>query len=274
MEYSEMKIGFSTGSIAPHDLRHSLQVASDCRVNAVELSALREEELDPLLESLDQVTNELGQFEYVSFHAPSRRVRFSEAQFVEKLRKVADRGWAIIVHPDLIEDFTLWKSLGAAVCIENMDKRKQIGRTAAQLQTIFQKLPDATFCFDIGHARQVDPTMQEAETFLRLFHDRLRQIHMSHVNSKSGHERLNFRSIQSFRRVAHLLSASVPIILETPVDAEDVEEEISAAWRVFEAVTCAITVRRAESNGVDPVDPLAIKVIARSTFSENANPER
>jgi hypothetical protein len=62
--------------------------------------------------------------------------------------------------------------------------------------------------------------------------------------------------------------------LEIPVEAEDVEEEISAARMVFEVVSCAMTVRRAESNGVDPVDPLAIKVIARSTFSENANPER
>ena len=30
------------------------------------------------------------------------------------------RGWAIIVHPDVIEDFSCWKSLGRAVCIENM----------------------------------------------------------------------------------------------------------------------------------------------------------
>jgi hypothetical protein len=59
--------------------------------------------------------------------------------------------------------------------------------------------------------------------------------------------------------------------LEIPVEAEDVEEEISAARMIFEVVSCAMTVRRAESNGVDP---LAIKVIARSTFSENANPER
>ena len=55
------------------------------------------------------------------------------------------------------------------------------------------------------------------------------------------------------------------------MEAEDVEEEISAARMVFEVVSCAMTVRRVESNGVDP---LAIEVIARSTFSENANPER
>lgn len=75
------------------------------------------------------------------------------------------------MHPDVIEDVSAWQKLGRAVCVENMDKRKRIGRTAAQLQEIFDQLPEATFCFDIGHARQVDPTMQEAETFLRLFQD-------------------------------------------------------------------------------------------------------
>ncbi len=165
-----MRIGFSTGSIAMDDVRRGLRVATHRRAKAVELSALREDELDPLLASLDRLDNDLRSFDYVSFHAPSKRSQFSEREFVEKLRKVADRDWAIIVHPDVIEDFSLWRTLGRAVCIENMDKRKKIGRTASQLRLIFQQLPEATFCFDIGHARQVDPTMQEAESFLQLFH--------------------------------------------------------------------------------------------------------
>ncbi len=228
-----MKIGFSTGSIALDDFRSALEVATHLHAKAVELSALREDELDPLLESLDRLENSLVSFEYVSFHAPSKRVRFTEREFVEKLRTVANRGWAIIIHPDVIEDFSLWQTLGNAVCIENMDKRKETGRTAAQLRTIFDKLPDATFCFDIGHARQVDPTMQEAETFLQMFHDRLRQVHMSYVNSQSRHERLNFESIQAFKRVAHWVSEDTPIILETPVNSDEVDEELTAARQVF-----------------------------------------
>jgi hypothetical protein len=231
-----MIIGFSTGSIAMADVRRGLGVARHRRARAVELSALREEELDPLLESLDRLESDLRQFEYISFHAPSRRVRFSETEFVEKLRKVAKRGWAIVVHPDVIEDFSLWRELGKAVCIENMDKRKPTGRTAAQLQAIFEKLPEATFCFDIGHARQVDPTMQEAATLLQSFGDRLRQVHMSHVNSQSRHERLNFESIRAFQRVAHRVTDAIPIILETPVEADEVDDEIASAEEVFSGV--------------------------------------
>ncbi len=228
-----MKVGFSTGSIALDNVQRGLDVATHRRTNAVELSALREDELDPLLQSLDRLRSNLESFEYISFHAPSKRERMTEAEFVGKLQQVADRGWAIIVHPDVIEDFSLWQKLGRAVCIENMDKRKKIGRTAAQLRQIFDRLPDATFCFDIGHARQVDPTMQEAESFLRLFGDRLRQIHMSNVNSQSRHERLNFESISAFQRVAHLMDRSVPIILETPVHINEVDDEISSAESVF-----------------------------------------
>lgn len=267
-ECSELKIGFSTGSIALDDVRRGLQVATHRRANAVELSALREDELDPLLESLDQLENELRPFEYVSFHAPSKRIRFSESKLVEKLRKVADRGWAIIVHPDVIEDFSLWRLLGRAVCIENMDKRKETGRTASQLRTVFEKLPEATFCFDIGHARQVDPTMQEADTFLRWFQDRLRQVHMSFVNSQSRHERLNFESIQAFRRVARRLSEEIPIILETPVQAGDVDDEIDAAESVFAGFWCS----NSSSRKMADQDEIAAQTrAARAAFGADAS---
>jgi hypothetical protein len=229
-------IGFSTGSVAAGHVRHGLDVATHGRTRAVELSALREEELDPLLRSLDQLTDQLRAFRYVSFHAPSKLVKLSESEVVAKLKQVADRGWAIIVHPDVINHAALWRGLGSAVCIENMDKRKRVGRTAAQLRRIFQELPEATFCFDIGHARQVDPTMQEAEALLRCFKDRLRQVHMSYVNFQSGHERLKYEGIVAYQRVAQWIDEEVPIILETPVQQNEVDEEISSAERVFARV--------------------------------------
>jgi len=227
------KIGFSTGSIALDDVSRGLDIVAQGQTKAVELSALREEELDPLLGSLPQLEDRLDSFDYISFHAPSNLNEISEADLVSKLQQVADRDWAIVIHPNLIHDFSLWQKLGRAVCIENMDKRKKIGRTATQLKQFFEKLPDATFCFDIGHARQVDPTMQEAESFLQLFQDRLRQVHMSYVNSQSRHERLNFESILAYQRVAPWINESVPIILETPVEKCNIDAEISSAEKVF-----------------------------------------
>lgn len=229
-----MVIGFSTGSVALDDVQRGLAIATNRNAKAVELSALREDELDPLLQSLGGLQEKLRSFEYISFHAPSKRTKMSEEEFVDRLQSIADRGWAIIVHPDVIDNFALWRRLGRAVCIENMDKRKRTGRTVEQLKRVFTELPDASFCFDVGHARQVDPTMQEAEAFLRAFGERLQQVHMSHVNSSSRHERLNHGSILAFQQIARLVKDSTPIILETPVDGDQVEDEIATAKKVFD----------------------------------------
>jgi hypothetical protein len=222
-----MKIGFSTGSLALSDVRLGLEMVAGTRTCAIELSALREAELVPLIGILDSL--DLGQFEYISFHAPSRLIEMSEGKVVELLENGVNREWPIIVHPDVIVDFACWKILGDRLCIENMDKRKPVGRTVSELEPFFQKLPHARFCFDIGHARQVDPTMSEAASILQHFGDRMEQIHMSYVASNSVHEPLNFEAIMAFRRVASLMPANVPVILETPVKRDRIEAEISLA---------------------------------------------
>ena len=104
--------------------------------------------------------------------------------------------------------------------------RKSVGRTASELIPYFDELTEARLCFDIGHARQVDPTMCEAEVMLDTFQGRIRQIHLSLVNSNSVHEPLNYESIMAYRRVAHLIPRNVPIILETPVSGERLRAEI------------------------------------------------
>lgn len=226
-----MRIGFSTGSLALGDVRRGLQMAAESETNAIELSALREEELEPLINLLDDL--DLNHFSYVSFHAPSRLTHLSEQQAVGLLQSVAQRGWTIVVHPDVIRDVSLWQTLGRHLCLENMDKRKPTGRTVKEMQSYFERLPDATFCFDIGHARQVDPTMLEARSFLRQFKGRLAQVHMSYVNSASHHECLNFEAAVAFRRVVGLIPKDTPIILETPVPEGMLDQEVQMAQAIM-----------------------------------------
>jgi hypothetical protein len=61
-------IGFSTGALAYSDYRQGLSMMRAHHLQAVELSALRVNELVPLLNDLDSL--ELRQFSYVSIHAP------------------------------------------------------------------------------------------------------------------------------------------------------------------------------------------------------------
>jgi hypothetical protein len=90
-------------------------------------------------------------------------------------------------------------------------------------------LPEASFCFDIGHARQVDPTMSEAALILRRFGSRLKQLHVSEVNTKSSHDRLTVASINACNKVYHLIPDQIPIILETPVSPNNIDAEIASA---------------------------------------------
>jgi hypothetical protein len=218
-------IGFSTGALAYADFRRGLTMTQRKNCEAVELSALRQGELLPLLESLN--TLDVTGFDYVSIHAPSQFEPEWEGIAWDRLREERWRNWPIVVHPDALFDLSLWRELGELLCVENMDKRKPIGRTLEELNSIFKQLPDASFCFDIGHARQCDPTMTEAYLILREFGSRLRQVHVSEVNTRSKHDPLSYVSILAFQEVAHLIPPSVPLILETPISEDQMESEIA-----------------------------------------------
>ena len=220
-------MGFSTGSLAFGNFRLGLQMVEGQPAAAIELSALREGELIPLVEALDNL--DLRQFSYVAVHAPSRIETLSEKEVVERLVPVWRRGWSIVVHPDTIIDSGLWRRFGAVTCIENMDKRKRAGRTTLELSKMFEVLPEASLCFDFGHARQVDPTMCEAELMLMTFSKRIRQVHLSAVSSESVHEPLNYEAMVAFQQVAHLIPSDTPIILETPVSRDGVGRELRRA---------------------------------------------
>jgi hypothetical protein len=200
-------------------------------VSVVELSALRQHELIPLLGALDDL--DLSRFNYVSIHAPSEFSPQDEAWVFQGLYEARHRGCPIIVHPDTLYDFSLWGLLGDLLCIENMDKRKPIGRTVRELENLFDELPQASFCFDIGHARQVDTSMIEAYQMLKRFRSRLRQVHISEVNTRNKHDRLSFVSILGFQEVAHLIPASTPVIIESIVTEDQIGAEICRVQRAL-----------------------------------------
>jgi endonuclease IV len=227
-----MITGFSTGSLALSDFRKALSMLQGKRTNAIELSSLRESEFIILINEMNEL--DLSQYSYISFHAPSKLDNISEEGLVEKLKKVAEKKWSIIIHPDIIQDFGIWRQLGQYLCIENMDKRKKIGRTAADLEKVFNSLPEASFCFDIAHARQVDPTMIEAFLMIDKFKDRLKQLHISDVNSQSRHEPLNLESILAYKKIAGYIPVNIPIILESPVTIDFIDQELKNVSYIFD----------------------------------------
>jgi hypothetical protein len=180
---------------------------------AVELAALSEPELPGLVRYLESGPS--LPFLFVSVHAPSKHRRIPELDMVAMLGRLPHRVDAIVVHPDAIESVELYRSLGRKLVIENMDVRKSTGQTAAELAELFGELPDAGMCFDVAHAKSVDPTMAEGERILDSFGDRLRHVHLSSLDSDCHHVPLTERDESLF---APLLSRcrDVPWILEAP----------------------------------------------------------
>lgn len=238
-------IGFSTGALAYGDFQLGLRILRNKHVRAIELSALRENELPPLVDALD--TLDLAGFTYVSVHAPSKYEPGCEKEIITLLANVAKRKWPIIVHPDTIHDFSAWHVFGDLLFIENMDKRNLTGRSAQELADVFHKLPNARLCFDLGHCRQVDPTMNESYLILQKFGTQLGQLHVSEVNSRSTHDPLSDASVAAFEKIANLIPEEVPVILESPVSPEEVVSEIQRARLALTATVSTNGARKRET---------------------------
>lgn len=220
-------IGFSTGSLAPGDVRRAVEMLSAHRTSAIELSALRTSELNDVLSII--TLHDWSVFRYISFHAPSRFNGVTEAKVIEQIQPIVERRWPIIVHPDALTEWEAWAKLGSQVCIENMDGRKPGGRTVEELELIFARLPEARFCFDIGHARQIDPTMSLAHDLVSSFGNRLVEVHLSVVDDEFTHQQLTEEHMRLFGPVLRGLPGSTAIILETPVDEFSLWEQLRLA---------------------------------------------
>mgnify|MGYP006288328943 CR=1 FL=1 len=225
-------VGFSTGAIAHGDFEKGLRLLASSHTDAIELSALRMVELTALLGAMQKRMSQLRhRYKYISFHAPTDSE--NEKDLVERLQGLADQDVSIVAHPDSMRDVPQWRKLGDRLCIENMDSRKSTGRTAKELRPFFEQLPEARLCFDVGHAKQVDPTMTEASRILSEFGDRLAQVHMSEVNGKGKHFAMSFIARRAFESFAEELS-SVPVILESPMNSEaGIRTEIDVAKSVL-----------------------------------------
>jgi len=224
-------IGFSAGALAREQFEVALTELERKPVDCVELSALRIAELRPLLEAIPRLN--LSRYRYVSFHAPTQFKGNEEHETIDLLFRLVPPTWPIVVHPDAITSFAGWRTLGRRIAIENMDRRKAVGRTALELKEIFEELPEARLCFDIGHARQVDTTMTEAYRILHLFAERLCQVHVSEVNSASQHDRLSFSAVLAFEQVSNLIPGQTPLIIESRVQAQEIDPEIESVKRAI-----------------------------------------
>lgn len=210
-------VGASTGYMVDNrgDWPRLIEEASRISSFAVELTALGEDELPSLLKFL--ADDPPLPFRYVSVHGPSKDRRMPEDELVAQLVELPPFVDAIVLHPDQIEDPSAYAPLGSRLLIENMDSRKDSGRRGHELESFFEVLPDAGFCFDVAHAWTVDQTMAAGEDLLDRFTNRLKHVHLSSMSESLGHvplqetqEKLFVPLLSRCRDVPWILEAAPP----------------------------------------------------------------
>jgi Xylose isomerase-like TIM barrel len=208
-------VGASTGYMEESrgEWDELVEHAVDLSPFAIEFAALSEGELPGLLEYFSG--EPLLSFRYVSVHAPSKELAMPEPDLVKDLAKLPRWIDAVVVHPDVIGDPANYAPLGRRLVLENMDKRKENGRSVEELQGFFEQLPEAGLCFDVAHAASIDASMEEGARILDAFAGRLRHVHLSSLDEASHHVSLRPDDEERF---AGLLSRcrDVPWILEAP----------------------------------------------------------
>jgi hypothetical protein len=209
-------IGASTGYLTGlrGDWARLLEAVEQTSTFATELAALSEPELYALRNFL--VHAGPLPFHFLSVHAPVKHLQAEEVKMVSWLLELPPEVRAIVAHPDTIEDYARYRTLGSRLVIENMDGRKATGRTVEELEPIFAELPEAGFCFDIAHAWSIDPTMGLADELLDQFGNRLRHVHLSslengkHVPVLPEHDLLFQPLLDRCRDVPWILEAERP----------------------------------------------------------------
>jgi hypothetical protein len=180
---------------------------------AIELSALEEEQLDGLADYL--ASRPRLPFRYLSVHGPAKGRALRERALVARLKDLSALVAGIVMHPDTIEDASPYRTLGRKLVLENMDARKEDGRTADEVAKWFAELPAAGFCFDIAHAWSIDDTMGRGVELLDAFRSRLRQLHVSSLSPELHHEPLTEEHEELFMPLLQRC-LDVPWILEAP----------------------------------------------------------
>ena len=209
-------IGISTGAFdeSRGDWPALVDAACSASTFAVELSALSGDELAGLITYL------LGKpslpFRYVSVHAPVKHQGSDEPTLVQQLTELPVWVRSIVAHPDALSDVGVFRPLGTRLVLENMDDRKNTGRTADEIEAFFEELPDAGFCLDVAHAWSIDPTMVVAHDLLDRCRSRLRHVHLSslsdghHVPVTPDNESLFSEVLGRCRDVPWILEAPPP----------------------------------------------------------------
>ena len=229
----DIQVGFSLGCFwresKPKEIIKFLQ---ENGIRAVELKAMisLEHASDPLS---SYTKEEFIGFSFASYHAPKfpygkNRETLKFLEEVAHLHELCPLD-LLVVHPDIVEDFSVFSDLSFPVGFENMDTQKKSHRTVADMQKLLSQNPSWRMVLDLNHCFVNDPSMELARDFYDALGDRIAEIHLS--GFRKIHDPL-FETKQEII-IRSLRNTNVPIIIESQMNLDQAFQERDYIIRVL-----------------------------------------
>lgn len=223
----ERFIGFSSGCL--HQTHKALspdtiKVFRQSGCNAIELMFHGVEDIDDFAAL---TASDVDGFGFVSVHAPIYIGSHQIEAYGESLRMIGKklgelRIQSVVIHPDMFEDFQIFKRYDLPYSIENMDDHKKSCRNVDDLKNVFGKI-GASFVLDVNHVHTNDKTFVLEHDLLAAFGDKLSEIHLSGFDT--FHDPL-YKTKQDYF-ADRIKKLSAPIIIESVLQSPgEIEPEL------------------------------------------------
>ncbi len=230
-----MTIGFGTGSLYKHIEPSSIEAVElikKCGCNAIELCGVKKDRLDKSSkENFFNISkSNLNGFSHVSFHAPDDFVYDNNKETFEILDLIAELHTKlslnlIVFHGDIIRDFSVFDKYDFPIAFENMDCRK-ISMRFPQDFSELMKNPKFGIALDLTHAYTNDSNGELAFEFIKLYKNKIREIHCS---GNFAHGEDNQQHFPAYLEEKYIKNENLPnktilsgIILDKPIIIESV----------------------------------------------------
>lgn len=136
-----------------------------------------------------------------------------------------------VIHPDLIDDVSVFNDYPLAWAAENMDNRKPCFKSLDDMRKFFTDNPSWLMVLDVNHCFSNDTSMKLAYDLTTEFRDRIKEIHLS--GYIDYHEPLFQTQQEEIMRAC--LDLDVPIIIESTFkDSEHTKQEFEYITNYFE----------------------------------------
>lgn len=212
-----MILGFHAGTRHSVFLKDKLRIYKELGSEAIELGMVDANDEERWKTIISIEPEDLKTFKHISVHAPAGDFLYRDSEETHKILKKLEELYKkinfthAVIHPDRVEDWSIFKQYSFPIAVENMDDRKTSFRDVESMSKFFEKV-DLPMVLDLNHCYTNDRTMELAWKFFSDFSDRIKEVHLSGYTEDEIHESLH-KTLQ-VNIMEPLVGKDIPVILE------------------------------------------------------------